>query len=159
MRTAPLAISRDDFRRIGHELVDRIAGHLATFVVQRTSAVSWLHHLESGAVGDCRAHRISRRVWRTAVSGGNFRYVPSDLRSRLGSADVETYLNQLNQELLTGVEKSGEAFLSNALIGNVFALRACIVNFHTSIEDVEWLPGLLSRMGKEADQTLRTVRT
>jgi len=88
-----------------------------------------------------------------------FRYVPADLRSQIGSTDVETYLNQLNQELLTRVEKSGEAFLSNAIIGNVFALRACIVNFHTSIEDVEALPGLLSRLGKEADQTLRTVRT
>ena len=88
-----------------------------------------------------------------------FRYVPGDLRPRIGSTDVEIYLNRLNQELLTRVEKSGEAFLSNAIIGNVFALRACIVNFHTSIEDVEALPGLLSRLGKEADQTLRTVRT
>jgi glutamate/tyrosine decarboxylase-like PLP-dependent enzyme len=92
------------------------------------------------------------------LSISTFRYVPGDLRSQLGSADVETYLNELNQELLTRVEKSGEAFLSNALIGDVFALRACIVNFHTSIEDVELLPGLLSRLGKEADQTLRTVR-
>ena len=93
------------------------------------------------------------------LSISTFRYVPGDLRSQLGSADIETYLNQLNQELLTRVEKSGEAFLSNALIGNVFALRACIVNFHTSVDDVESLPGLLSRLGKEADQTLRTVRT
>src|SRR5438477_6609617 len=30
MRTAPLAMSRDDFRTIGHELVDRIAELLAT---------------------------------------------------------------------------------------------------------------------------------
>jgi aromatic-L-amino-acid/L-tryptophan decarboxylase len=30
MRTAPLAMSRDDFQRVGHELVDRIAEHLAT---------------------------------------------------------------------------------------------------------------------------------
>ncbi len=57
------------------------------------------------------------------------------------------------------MEKSGEAFLSNAVVGTVFALRACIVNFHTSIEDVESLPELLARLGKEADQTLRTVRT
>src|SRR5206468_2369547 len=93
------------------------------------------------------------------LSISTFRYVPGDLRSQIGSVDAETYLNQLNQELLTRVEKSGEAFLSNAIIGNVFALRACIVNFHTSIQDVESLPGLLSRLGREADQTLRTVRT
>ena len=30
MRTAPVAMSREDFRKIGHELVDRIAEHLAT---------------------------------------------------------------------------------------------------------------------------------
>ena len=30
MRTAPIAMSRDDFKKIGHELVDRIAEHLAT---------------------------------------------------------------------------------------------------------------------------------
>ena len=93
-----------------------------------------------------------------SLSIATFRFVPGDLRSRLGAADVETYLNRLNQELLTRVEKSGEAFLSNAIIGDVFALRACIVNFHTSIDDVEALPGLLSRLGKEADDTLRTVR-
>jgi len=56
---------------------------------------------------------------------------------------------------LTAVEKSGETFLSNALIGGTFVLRACIVNFHTSLEDIEALPRLLSRMGQEADAILR----
>jgi len=91
------------------------------------------------------------------LSISTFRYVPGDLRPQLGSPGVETYLNRLNQELLTLVEKSGEAFLSNAIIGGMFALRACIVNFHTSIEDVEALPGLLSRLGEQADKTLRRV--
>jgi len=87
-----------------------------------------------------------------------FRYVPPDLRPELGSEKVETYLGQLNQNLLTAVEKSGAAFLSNAVIGSKFVLRACIVNFHTSLEDVEALPTLLSRLGKEADTALRRER-
>jgi glutamate/tyrosine decarboxylase-like PLP-dependent enzyme len=87
-----------------------------------------------------------------------FRYVPTDLRSRLGSEAAESYLNQLNQSLLTAVEKSGEAFLSNALLGAKFVLRACIVNFHTSLEDIEALPLLLSRLGREADVALRRER-
>jgi hypothetical protein len=37
-------------------------------------------------------------------------------------------------------------------------LRACIVNFHTSLEDVEALPTLLARLGKEADTALRRER-
>ena len=65
------------------------------------------------------------------------------------------YLSQLNQHLLAAVEKSGEAFLSNALVGGKFVLRACIVNFHTSLGDIEALPLLLSRLGKEADTVLR----
>ena len=53
------------------------------------------------------------------------------------------------------MEKSGEAFLSNALVGGRFVLRACIVNFHTSLGDIEALPPLLSRLGAEADTVLR----
>jgi len=87
-----------------------------------------------------------------------FRYVPPDLRSQLGSVEVENYLNELNQNLLTTVEKSGEAFLSNALVGGKFVLRACIVNFHTSLGDIEALPLLLSQLGKEADTALRRER-
>jgi glutamate/tyrosine decarboxylase-like PLP-dependent enzyme len=90
-----------------------------------------------------------------SLSITTFRYVPPDLRPQLGSEKVEKYLNQLNQNLLTAVEKGGEAFLSNALIAGKFVLRACIVNFHTSLGDIEALPLLLSRLGKEADTALR----
>ncbi len=89
------------------------------------------------------------------LSIATFRYVPPDLRSQIGSAEAEKYLNELNQSLLTAVEKSGEAFLSNALIGGRFVLRACIVNFHTSLRDIEALPGLVSRLGKEIDAARR----
>lgn len=84
-----------------------------------------------------------------------FRYVPADLRPRRGQAEVETYLNRLNQDVLTRLERSGEAFLSNAVVDGRFVLRACIVNFRTSLEDVEALPGLVVRFGREADATLR----
>jgi aromatic-L-amino-acid/L-tryptophan decarboxylase len=93
-----------------------------------------------------------------SLSITTFRYVPPDLRPQLGSETVEHYLNQLNQNLLTAVEKSGEAFLSNALIGEKFVLRACIVNFHTSLGDIEALPLLLSRLGRDADTALRPAR-
>ncbi len=84
-----------------------------------------------------------------------FRYVPEELKALLGSPKVEEYLNQLNQNLLTALEKSGEAFLSNAIVGGRYLLRACIVNFHTSLGDIEALPPLLSRLGRETDAVLR----
>jgi hypothetical protein len=74
---------------------------------------------------------------------------------QLGKEKVEHYLNELNQQLLTSVEKSGDAFLSNALIDNRFVLRACIVNFHTSLEDIEALPPMLARLGRNVDSVLR----
>jgi aromatic-L-amino-acid/L-tryptophan decarboxylase len=85
-----------------------------------------------------------------------FRYVPPDLRAQIGSAQAEACLNRLNQRLLTAVEHSGEVFLSNALVDGRFVLRACIVNFHTSLDDIEALPALLSRWGREADQEPRS---
>lgn len=36
-----------------------------------------------------------------------------------------------------------------------FALRECVVNFRTSLADIESLPPLLARVGREADQALR----
>jgi aromatic-L-amino-acid/L-tryptophan decarboxylase len=82
-----------------------------------------------------------------------FRYVPPDLLP--GSQEIESYLNALNAELLTRLQKSGEAFLSNAVIGETFVLRACIVNFRTSLEDIEALPGIVIRIGREVDATIR----
>ena len=84
-----------------------------------------------------------------------FRYVPPDLTP--GSEQVEEYLNQLNAELLTRLQRSGEAFLSNAVVGDKFLLRACIVNFRTSLEDIEALPGIVTRIGREADAAMRKV--
>ncbi len=77
--------------------------------------------------------------------------MPPDLRSQLDVASIKTYLNELNTELLTLLEKSGEAFLSNALVDGNFALRACIVNFRTTLKDIEALPEIVVRIGEEID--------
>jgi glutamate/tyrosine decarboxylase-like PLP-dependent enzyme len=74
-----------------------------------------------------------------------FRYVPRELRARLGDAGVDEQLNRLNRDLLARVVASGEAFFSNAVIDGKFALRACIVNFNTTDEDIDALPGLIAR--------------
>jgi glutamate/tyrosine decarboxylase-like PLP-dependent enzyme len=79
-----------------------------------------------------------------------FRYVPADLRNR-SDAD-QGYLDRLNAAILTRLESGGEAFLSNAVVNGKFALRACIVNFRTSLEDIEALPGIVSRLGRELQE-------
>ena len=88
-----------------------------------------------------------------SLSIATFRFVPRDLHS--DSEEVEHYLDQLNCELLTRLQNSGEAFLSNAVVHGRFALRACIVNFHTELADVEALLPLVVRLGNELDSSLR----
>lgn len=77
-----------------------------------------------------------------------FRFVPRALRGSVGTEETEAVLNRLNQELLTRVEAGGEAFLSKAVVEGKFLLRMCIVNFRTSVEDIEALPGILGEAGK-----------
>ena len=74
---------------------------------------------------------------------------PPELKPQIGSPAVEKRIDEINQALLTRVEKSGEAFLSNALVNGKFALRACVVNFRTSLADIEALLPLLSRLGTD----------
>jgi len=88
-----------------------------------------------------------------SLSITTFRYVPHDLKS--SSEKIEEYLNQLNTELLTRLQNSGEAYISNAVIEGKFLLRACIVNFRTSLADIEALPEIVSRTGREVDAELR----
>jgi aromatic-L-amino-acid decarboxylase len=92
------------------------------------------------------------------LSIATFRYVPTELRGRIGSAEAEEYLNGLNQDILSQIELGGEAFLSNAVVDGKFALRACIVNFRTSLEDVEALPELIARIGRQAHAGRRTQK-
>jgi aromatic-L-amino-acid decarboxylase len=90
-----------------------------------------------------------------SLSITTFRYVPPDLREHVGFDPVEAYLNELNQGVLSALEAGGEAFLSNAVVGGRFVLRACVVNFHTSLGDIEALPPLVSRLGREVDAATR----
>jgi glutamate/tyrosine decarboxylase-like PLP-dependent enzyme len=77
------------------------------------------------------------------------RYVPVELRASLGSESTEKYLNELNGSILAAIEKSGEAFMSNAVVAGRFALRFCIVNFRTSTGDIEAMPNMIARFGRQ----------
>jgi aromatic-L-amino-acid/L-tryptophan decarboxylase len=82
-----------------------------------------------------------------------FRFLPLDLKR--SDEKTATYLDELNRELLTRVQQGGEVYLSNAVVYGKFALRACIVNFRTSMEDVEALLPIVVRYGKELDAEMR----
>ena len=79
-----------------------------------------------------------------------FRYVPARLRSQIKAADhvpderLRAQLNRLNERIMHRVQRGGRAYLSNAMLRGQFALRACIINFRTTRDDI--------------DLTLETVR-
>jgi glutamate/tyrosine decarboxylase-like PLP-dependent enzyme len=85
-----------------------------------------------------------------------FRYVPRDLRPRLGEEAVERYLDLLNRNVLDRLQRGGEVFVSNAVVGNRYVLRACIVNFHTTRADVEATVNIAVRLGREVNGELST---
>lgn len=76
----------------------------------------------------------------------SFRYIPEgfDLKS-----DSSNYLNQLNEAILNLIQGGGEAFVSNAVIDNKYCLRVCIVNFRTTIEDIEALVEIVVKTGRK----------
>jgi len=87
------------------------------------------------------------------LSIATFRFVPTDA-GRVGGDDVEGYLDRLNREILARLQNGGEAFVSNAIIDGRFLLRACVVNFRTTIDDIEALMQIVVRLGREAHRDL-----
>ena len=92
-----------------------------------------------------------------ALSITTFRYIPADLRARVGEADTDAHLDALNRALLDRLQHDGDVFVSNAVVSGRYLLRACIVNFHTTRADVEAVPDIVVRVGREIDRELRTA--
>jgi glutamate/tyrosine decarboxylase-like PLP-dependent enzyme len=92
------------------------------------------------------------------LSIATFRYVPQNLREELRESEVELYLDVLNRELVDRLQRGGETFVSNAIVRGRYVLRACIVNFHTTQADVETVPDIVERIGREVDAELRSKK-
>jgi len=83
----------------------------------------------------------------------NLRFVPDDLSVDNGThAD---YLNDLNKALLDRLQQGGETFVSNAIIDSRYTLRACVVNFRTTGDDIDALPEIIVRTGRQLDEDMR----
>jgi glutamate/tyrosine decarboxylase-like PLP-dependent enzyme len=109
----------------------------------------------SEAMADAVRQDAELQLTTQALSITTFRYVPRDLRTRLGEPAVERHLDALNRELLDRLQRGGEVFVSNAVVGARYVLRACIVNFHTTRADVDAVPEIVVRIGRMVDRELR----
>jgi glutamate/tyrosine decarboxylase-like PLP-dependent enzyme len=67
----------------------------------------------------------------------------------------EIDLNKLNELLLNDLQGNGEVFLSNAVIGGKYCLRACIVNFRTAEKDIEEMVEIIVRGGRKVAEIIK----
>jgi aromatic-L-amino-acid decarboxylase len=70
-----------------------------------------------------------------------FRHVPAQLRSQSPQA-IDTF----NERLLIALQRDGSSYLSNARLGGRFALRGCVMNYRTTLRDMEILLDDLRRV-------------
>lgn len=81
------------------------------------------------------------------LSIATFRYVSNEFQT-------EEYLNRLNPELLNTLQQNGEVFLSNAVVNDKYCLRACIVNFRTTENDIREIIEIVVREGRKKNKEL-----
>ena len=72
-----------------------------------------------------------------------FRYVPAQLRGELPEA-----IDAFNERLLIALQRDGSSYLSNATLSSRFALRGCVLNYRTTLRDMEILLDDLRRVAK-----------
>ena len=89
------------------------------------------------------------------LSVTTWRYVPEELSDRTADPETRAYLNELNEAIRDRMEKGGDAFVSNAVLGDVYALRMCVVNFRTTLHDVRRLAEITIELGRALDRELR----
>jgi glutamate/tyrosine decarboxylase-like PLP-dependent enzyme len=72
-----------------------------------------------------------------------FRHVPTQLRNQ-STQQVDAF----NERLLVALQQDGSSYLSNTTLNGRFALRGCILNYRTTLRDMEVLLDDLRRVTK-----------
>jgi aromatic-L-amino-acid decarboxylase len=72
-----------------------------------------------------------------------FRHMPAQLRN-----ESPKTIDAFNERLLVALQRDGSSYLSNATLGGRFALRGCVLNYRTTLRDMEILLDDLRRVAK-----------
>ena len=82
-----------------------------------------------------------------------FRHLPANLKSALTRSPqrekIETQLDAHNERLLLALQRDGSSYLSNARLRGRFALRGCVMNYRTTLRDMEILLDDLRRVAAQ----------
>ena len=99
--------------------------------------------------------RLEAKVQNLSIA--TFRYIPEDIPENVD--DKKTYLNQLNETMVTRLQNGGKLYLSNAIINEEYCMRACIVNFRTSKKDIDEIMDIIVEEGAEIHKSLLNKET
>src|SRR5438067_7206570 len=85
-----------------------------------------------------------------------FRHLPARLKGALatGSSErekIEKQLDAHNERLLLALQRDCSSYLSNAQLRGRFSLRGCVMNYRTTLRDMEILLGDLRRVGAQLE--------
>jgi glutamate/tyrosine decarboxylase-like PLP-dependent enzyme len=105
----------------------------------------------AGRLYDAVARHPELEARTRGLSITTFRFAPRDG----GGSRDEAYLDRLNTALVERLQRGGEVYLSNAVVGGRFLLRCCIVNFRTNARDVDAVPEIVARAGRALDREMR----
>ena len=72
-----------------------------------------------------------------------FRHVPTQLRN-----ESTQQIDAFNERLLVALQQDGSSYLSNTRLNGRFALRGCVLNYRTTLRDMEILLDDLRRVTK-----------
>ena len=84
-----------------------------------------------------------------------FRHLPARLKNALAAANIsgrkkiENELDAHNERLLLALQHDGNSYLSNARLRGRFALRGCVMNYRTTMHDMEVLLEDLRRVATD----------
>src|SRR5436189_3423354 len=85
------------------------------------------------------------------------RHLPAGLKRALAAASpsvrekIEEQLDAHNERLLLALQRDGSSYLSNALLRGRFSLRGCVMNYRTTLHDMEILLDDLRRVGAQLE--------
>jgi len=84
-----------------------------------------------------------------------FRHLPARLKRALATASpserekIEEQLDAHNERLLLALQRDGNSYLSNARLRGRFSLRGCVMNYRTTLRDMEILLDDLRRVAAQ----------
>jgi glutamate/tyrosine decarboxylase-like PLP-dependent enzyme len=108
-------------------------------------------------MADTVRHHDDLELVTQGLSITTFRCVPRALRSNVGDEAVERHLDAINRTVLDRLQRGGEAFVSNAVVGGRYVLRACVVNFRSTRADVDATVEIAARLGRDVRAELTSA--